>query len=70
MYFSSPYKKNPLDIHFINLYLHEKIKASPLWYFDSIKNKVTVGLYKNKVIIGLGSIDNGNFFVSRDTADF
>ena len=52
MYFSRPYKKNPLDIHFINLYLHEKIKASPLWYFDSIKNKVTVGLYKNKVIIG------------------
>ena len=54
-------KKIPFDIHPIDHYLHKKIKASPLSYFDRIKNEV---------IIRLDSIQYGNFFVSRDTADF
>ena len=54
-------KRIPFDIRPMDIYLHEKIKASPFYYFDSIKNEV---------IIRLDSIDYGNFFVSRDTVDF
>ena len=45
-------KKNPFGIHPIDPYLHKKIKASPLYYFDSIKNEV---------IIRLDSIQYRNF---------
>ena len=44
-------KKISFDIHPIDLYLHKKIKASPLYYFDRIKNEV---------IIRLDSIQYGN----------
>ena len=54
-------KKNPFDIHPIGLYLHEKITASPLCYFDSIKNEV---------IVRLDSIQYGNRFVSRKYCRF
>lgn len=59
MYFSRLYKKkNPFDIHPINLYLHEKIKASPLDYFDNTKNEVVVRLH---------SIDYGILFLFLET---
>ena len=54
-------KKLSFDIHPINLYLHEKIKASSLYKFHCIKNDV---------IIRLDSIDSGHFFVSRASVDF
>lgn len=43
------------------IYLHEKIKVSPLLYFDKIKNEV---------IVGLDDIEYGDYFYSKETADF
>ena len=47
-------QKLPFNIWPINSYLHEKIKASPLYYFDKVKNIVIVRLDKT---------DYGDFFV-------
>ena len=45
-------EKLPFNIYPINLYLHEKIKASPMYYFDKTKNDV---------ITRLDKIEHGNF---------
>ena len=44
----------------MKLYLHGKIKASPIYYFDEVKNGV---------IIRLDNINYNNFFACRGTAD-
>ena len=50
-------KKNiAFNIYTIDLYLHEKIKASPLFYFDKTKNEV---------ILRLNNIDYDDFSISR-----
>ena len=54
-------KSIPFNNYLINLCLQEKIKASPLFYFDKMKNEV---------IVRLDNIDYGDFFISRDTVDF
>lgn len=54
-------QKLSFNIWPISSYLQEKIKASPLFCFDKIKNIV---------IVRLDEIDYGDVFVWRDTANF
>ena len=54
-------KKLPFNIYAIDIYLYEKIKASPLYYFNKLRTDV---------IIRLDNIEYGRFFACRETADF